>query len=418
MMKDAPHNTHEPARQLPKPVESNNTKTEPDGYYAASDKKKPIGIRAAALVGACILASALTTWLMMTSPYLQSAAVKQALERASSGDRGLGTAINSTSEGLISSVFKTLNPSTVAITTQATTVNRFYGASVEEGAGSGIIISKDGYILTNKHVVPTGTSQVRVVLADGREFDKVTVVGVDPFNDIAFLKIQDVNDLTPAKIGDSSSVEPGMSVLAIGNTLGEFRNSVTSGIISGIGRPIEAADGSGSAERLEDLFQTDAAINPGNSGGPLANLKGEVIGINTAVAAQSQGVGFALPINHAKGMINSVLEKGKVVKPYLGVRYIMVTPKIAEQLNLQVKSGAYVSGGASGPAVVAGGSADKAGIREKDVITKINGKELKETATLSSLLAQFSVGDRIELTVIRDGKEQKLTVTLEAYPVL
>jgi len=211
-----------------------------------------------------------------------------------------------------------VSPSVVSVTTTVV-ANNGYFQSTAQGAGTGVIISKDGYILTNKHVV-NGASQVSIVMNDGTVNKDVKLVGVDLLNDLAFLKITDPPaNLVPAKLGNSSNVKIGQKVLAIGNALGEFKNSVTSGIISGKGRPITAQDGSSSGESLQNLFQTDASINPGNSGGPLVDLGSEVIGINTAVAADSQGIGFAIPINAAKGLIKGVLADGKVERAYLGV---------------------------------------------------------------------------------------------------
>lgn len=324
---------------------------------------------------------------------------------------------------VIADVFKKVSPSTVAITTESVsnTQNSFLGSSsqqqVSEGAGSGIIISKDGYIMTNKHVVPDGTNSVTVITADGQEYKNVHVVARDPSNDIAFVKIDGVNNLTPAQIGDSNQVRPGQQVVAIGNALGIFRNSVTSGIISGTGRPLTASDETGSsAEQLDDMFQTDAAINPGNSGGPLVDLKGEVIGMNTALAQDGQGLGFAIPVNDAKVEINSVISSGKISKAYLGVRYISLTADVAAQLNLSVHDGALVSGTAGQPAVVAGGPADQAGIKENDVITKVDGTPVVAGKGLASLLSPHAPGDKVELTFLRGGKEQKTTVTLGAFP--
>lgn len=317
---------------------------------------------------------------------------------------------------IIAEVFKKVNPSTVAVTTQDLTQDRYFGIQqVSEGAGSGIVLSNDGYILTNKHVVPEGVDNVTVVMHDGTEHTNVKVVGRDPSNDIAFLKVEGVNNLTPANLGDSSLAEPGQKVVAIGNALGVFRNSVTSGIISGIGRPIQAANEAGSVEQLENLLQTDTPINPGNSGGPLVNLKGEIIGVNTAVSEKGQAIGFAIPINDAKGLIRSVLTKGKMEKAYLGVRYVTLTSQLAKELQLGVQYGAYVSGSRTSPAVVTGSPADKAGLREKDVIIKVNDQDLKQRS-LASVLAQFGPGDKISFTLWRDGKEQKIDVTLEAFP--
>lgn len=316
---------------------------------------------------------------------------------------------------IVAEVFRKVSPSTVAITTESISQGRRYVApQVLQGAGSGIIISKDGYVLTNKHVIPEGVNSVSVILHDGKEYKDVKVVGRDPLNDIAFLKINGVNDLTPAAIGDSSKVAPGQKVVAIGNALGLFRNSVTAGIISGVGRPIETYD-NGSSEKLENLLQTDAAINPGNSGGPLVTLTGEVIGVNTAVSAQGDAIGFAIPINDAKGLISSVLEKGKIVKPYLGVRYIGLNSEIAKQLDLKRSEGAYVAAGDGQPAVMPGSPAAKIGLRERDIITKVDGHAITPDSSLASKLAQHKPGDKVELTVVREDKEQKISVTLEAY---
>ncbi|HET9412417.1 MAG TPA: trypsin-like peptidase domain-containing protein [Candidatus Saccharimonadales bacterium] len=319
---------------------------------------------------------------------------------------------------IVSDVFKKVSPSTVAITTESiSTSQRYLAPRVSEGAGSGIIVSKDGYVLTNKHVVPNGTSKVSVVTSDGTQYDNVRLVGRDPSNDIAFLKIDGATDLPAATIGDSSQVEPGQQVVAIGNALGLFRNSVTSGIISGLGRPIQAADEStGMAEQLEDMLQTDAAINPGNSGGPLVNLKGEVIGINTAVSQDGQGISFAIPINTARGLIKSVLNKGKIEKAFLGVANLTINADVAKQLNLSVKAGALVRASSRQPAIIAGSPAAKAGIKAGDIITKVNGQAITPESGLPSKLAQFSPGDTVELTLVRDGQEQKISVTLESYP--
>jgi serine protease Do len=318
---------------------------------------------------------------------------------------------------VIAEVAKNVSPSAVSITTEQVSSTRsiYGGAVIQQGAGSGIVLSKDGYVLTNKHVVPDGTRNVKVVMSDGTEYTDVKIVGRDPVNDIAFLKINGVSNLTPAPIGDSSSMVVGQKVVAIGNALGEFQNTVTAGIISGIGRPLQAAsEGSGGSESLENLFQTDAAINPGNSGGPLLNFKGEVIGINTAVAQDAQGIGFAIPINDAAGLIKSVLATGKVERGIIGVRYVALTPQIATQNKLPVREGAWLVGSAGAPAVVPGGPADRAGLKANDIIVKVNDQKITEGRSLAGLLGQFRPGDEVTLTVLRDGHEQTLKVKLEA----
>lgn len=362
------------------------------------------------VVTLCFAASFLGAWLFVGTGVIKLDATRTISDNSQ-------TIVAQQGE-VIAEVFKKVSPSTVAVTTESTrTSARGNLQQVSEGAGSGIVISKDGYVLTNKHVVPEGTDKVTIITDDGKEYDNVRVIGRDPSNDLAFLKIDGVDNLTPAVIGDSNPVQPGQQVIAIGNALGIFRNSVSSGIISGTGRPLTASDESGmNAEQLEDMFQTDAAINPGNSGGPLVNLKGEVIGINTAVSTEGQGLGFAIPINAAKAVINSVLTKGKLTKAYVGVRYVSITADIADELKLPVKEGALVRGSSAEPAVVPGSPAASAGIKSGDIITQVGSTKIVLGKGLASLLSQYLPGDKVELTLLRDGKEQKVTVTLAEYP--
>jgi serine protease Do len=220
-------------------------------------------------------------------------------------------------------------------------------------------------------------------------------------------------------LGDSSKMQVGDKVVAIGNALGQFQNTVTEGILSGFGRSVTAGDssGTGSDETLQNLFQTDAAINEGNSGGPLVNINGEVIGINTAIAGDAQNIGFAIPINDAQGSIKSILGTGKLERPYLGVRYISLTDDYAYTYNLPVKRGAYIPPAAGGQAsIVSGSPADKAGLKEKDVITAIDDTKIDENNSLTSVLGKHAVGDNITLSVLRGGKDMKIKVTLEAAP--
>lgn len=325
---------------------------------------------------------------------------------------------------LISDIAKKVGPSVVSIdvTGQDSQTNAFgFSQPVQQqSAGTGIILNSDGLIMTNRHVVPAGTSSVSVTLSDGTKLDNVAVVGrtndSDPL-DVAFLQIKDKKGktLTPASLGDSGKMQVGDMVVAIGNALGQFQNTVTSGIISGYGRSVEAGDQS-SSETLQNLFQTDAAINPGNSGGPLVNSNSEVIGMNTAVAGSAQNIGFAIPINDLNGLIKSVESSGKLVRPYLGVRYVSLTDDIATQLGVSTKRGAYITSGNGQPAIVSGSPADKAGLKEKDIITKVNGTPVDENHSLTSLLGTHSVGDTVSLTIVRDGKEQTVNVKLEAAP--
>ena len=322
---------------------------------------------------------------------------------------------------LLGQIAKDVGQSVVSVETTATTQG-FFGPSESEGAGTGIILTDDGLIITNRHVVPAGTSNVKVILSDGTEFTDVTVVGRTSSRDsldIAFLKINDTKGkkLVPAKIGDSGKMQVGDPVVAIGNALGQFQNTVTSGIISGYGRNIQAVDSQGS-ENLENLFQTDTAINPGNSGGPLVNLDGEVIGINTAVAGDAQNIGFAIPINDVSGLISSVKDTGKLQRPYLGVVYIPLTNDVAEQYGLDVKRGAYIAppGIIGTNPIVSGGPADKAGLKPGDVIVKIDDVAVDQDNSLSAIINKHKVGDKVTLTVFRDGKEQKIDVALGAAP--
>lgn len=294
----------------------------------------------------------------------------------------------------------------------------------QQSAGTGIILTEDGLIVTNRHVVPVGAQKVSVTLSDGTTYDNVTVIGRTNSRDsldIAFLKIPDTNGkkLVAAQIGDSSQVKIGESVVAIGNALGQFQNTVTSGIISGHGRSVQASSGSGGeSENLEDLFQTDAAINEGNSGGPLVNMAGQVIGINTAVASTAQNIGFAIPINDVTGLINSVKQTGKLARPYLGVVYVSLTDDIAKQYNLSTKRGAYIppQSALGEVTVVQGAPAEKAGLEEGDIITKVDTTTIDQNNSLTATLGKHMPGDKVTLTVMRDGKQMTIDATLGTAP--
>lgn len=332
--------------------------------------------------------------------------------------------IISSESDLITQIVKDVGPSVVSIeVTSSGLRSTYFGTrSVEsQSAGTGIIIDSNGTIVTNRHVIPAGAKSVSVTLSDGTKLDDVEVIGRTSDSDtldIAFLKIKDSKgkDLKPAKLSDSSKVEVGQKVIAIGNTLGQFQNTVTEGIISGYGREVTAGDENGS-DTLQNLFQTDAAINQGNSGGPLVNTRGEVIGINTAVAGSAQNVGFAIPVNDIQGLVSSVKKDGKLLRPYLGVRYVALTDDIAYRYNLNVKRGAYLAPQRDAQsAIIPGSPAEKAGLKQGDIITKVDGKSIDEKNSVVSVLGKHSVGDTVEITIIRDGKEQTMKVTLEATP--
>lgn len=327
---------------------------------------------------------------------------------------------------LISSIAKDVGQSVVSIDVEnRTTTNDIFGFSApttQSSAGTGFIVSSDGVVVTNRHVIPDGNPDVSVTMADGTRYNNVRIIGRTANSsplDVAFLKIEGLKGkkLTAAKLGDSAKMEVGDKVIAIGNALGQFKNTVTSGIISGYGRDVAASDGSiGSRENLSDLFQTDAAINEGNSGGPLVNINGEVIGINTAIASGAQNIGFSIPINDIKGLISGVLRTGTLKQPYLGVRYVSLTADIAYQYNLDTERGAYILPSVNSNSILPGSPAEKAGLAEKDIIIKINDINIDDKTSLTSALSHFSVGDTVSITLIRDGKTVNLSATLEQVP--
>jgi serine protease Do len=277
---------------------------------------------------------------------------------------------------------------------------------VEQDIGTGFIISGDGLIVTNKHVVADTTAKYKVVIGKDEVADVVNIYR-DPENDLAILKVNKTG-LPTVALGDSDQLKVGQTVIAIGTALGEFRSTVTKGVISGLGRGITAGNPFEGAEKLDNVIQTDAAINPGNSGGPLFNSSGEVIGVNVAVSQSGQNIGFALPINLVKTSINNFKTTGEFDRPYLGVSYQMIT-KQAALLN-EVPAGAYVK------EVLAGSPAEKAGIKVGDILTEIDGKKLADSpqsTSLASFINNRKIGDTISVKLWRDDKEQTLNVKLE-----
>ncbi len=311
----------------------------------------------------------------------------------------------------VSKVAEAVGPSVVSIITESQ-LQTMYGSVMQAGAGTGVIVSSDGYVMTNKHVVGNA-KVVDVMLDSGKLYEEVKVVGSDPLNDIAFLKIDQVSDLPVVTLGDSHTVRVGQQVIAIGNALGQYQNTVTTGILSGVGRPVTAGDSSGqNQENLVDLLQTDAAINSGNSGGPLVNLAGQVIGINTAIAADANNIGFAIPINATKGILSEVLKTGKVERAFLGVNFVNITPAVAKQYNLSVNSGALVLGD---QAVAADSPAAAAGIQSGDIILSVGGNEVGPTQGLSTIIGMYRPGAKVDITILRAGKETSRSVVLGAY---
>lgn len=287
------------------------------------------------------------------------------------------------------------------------------------GAGSGFIVSEDGLILTNKHVVIDEEAEYTVLTNDGKKYS-AKVLALDPVQDLSIVKIQkpltipEQTGRFPAiKIGDSSDIQIGQGAIAIGNALGEFRNTVSVGVISGLGRTVSASGGQGFSETLEDIIQTDAAINPGNSGGPLLNLRGEVIGINTAMAQGADSIGFAIPINVAKRDIDQVIKTNKIVYPFLGVRYILVDETVKEKYKLSVDYGALILKGDNGEsAITKNSAADRAGLKEKDVILEFNGEKITKDNSMSKIIQKYNPQDKVTLKVLRDNKEMSIDVTL------
>ena len=317
-------------------------------------------------------------------------------------------------EGSIAEVANRVAPGVVSIVTEVRSTNFFGQSSTGSAAGTGMIVTSDGYVLTNKHVIEDANS-VQIILDDGTTYDDVKLVGIDPLNDVAFLKINHVSDLPTVTLGDSKTVTAGQQVIAIGNALGQFQNTITSGIVSATGRSITAASSDySSAETLTDMIQTDAAINSGNSGGPLVNAAGEVIGINTAVA-DADGIGFAIPISSVKGMLKNIINQGEADRAYLGLYYINITPDVATAYDLPVSTGAYVYSSTQYSAVISGGPAAEAGVKEKDIITAINGVKVGQNGSVSSLIGEYAPGDTVQLQILRGDREITLNVTLGSY---
>ena len=310
-------------------------------------------------------------------------------------------------ENAVIDVAQKSSPSVIAIGISRKVVNPFdpYAVPKKEDStiGTGFVVSEKGIIVTNKHVVSDTGVIFSVVTGDGQKYETKKIYR-DPILDLALVQI-DATGLKPLDLGDSSKLKVGQLAIAIGNALGRFTNTVTTGVVSGLGRRVVAGDiFSGSAESLDNLIQTDAAINPGNSGGPLLNSSGQVIGVNVATTEGAQNIGFAIPINSVKPIIDEFLTKGTVSQPFLGVRYRFISQDVAS-LN-EIPQGVYVQ------RVVVDGPADKAGVKEGDMITKINGQTIDSGNRVAEIISQSKIGAQLELTIWRDGKELKLTATV------
>jgi serine protease Do len=286
----------------------------------------------------------------------------------------------------------------------------------EVGGGSGFLVSEDGYVVTNAHVVSDPEANYTAFLNDGTTY-AAQVIAADEVLDVAVLKI-DGHDFTYLEFGDSTAIKAGQSVVAIGNALGEFSNTVSVGVVSGLARSITASSGRGQSEQLTNIIQTDAAINPGNSGGPLLDLSGKVIGVNVAASVgTAENIGFALPGSAVKLAVESIREHGRVIRPYLGVRFVPVTEALQEQNNLSVSQGALIVRGSNDElAIIPGSPADKAGLEENDIIVKIDDQEIDADHPLNVLLQAYQVGDTIRLVILHDGQENTVSATLEEAP--
>ncbi len=306
-------------------------------------------------------------------------------------------------------------PSVVSIVASTTNTD---GTTQIISRGTGFVVDANGLILTNRHVVSETDATYRVYFPDGRRY-LGTVVGRDQLEDLALVKIN--GDKLPAMaLADSDQVKIGQTAVAIGNTLGRYPNTVTRGIVSGIGRTITAGnDLTGQQESLDNVIQTDAEINLGNSGGPLLNSKGEAMGIDSAIEQSGRGVGFAIPINEAKKDIASYKQNGRIIRPYLGVVYLTISSDLQDELKLDYDYGALVSAGddpTAGPAVIPGGPGDKAGIQSGDIILSVNDQLVRGQATLFQLIQRYHVGDVLSLKVYRSGTLLTIPVTLEEVP--
>lgn len=320
-----------------------------------------------------------------------------------------GTRVVTTEESAVINVVSKASEAVVSVVAKTTNFDPFTGPTTsQQGIGTGFIIDKNGTILTNSHVVADPSIQYTVVTKDKKSLS-VKKIETDPLNDLAILTVDGGGNLPTIVLGDSDSLKIGQTVIAIGNALGRFDNTVTVGVISGKGRGITASDAIGQQpETIDNVLQTDAALNPGNSGGPLLDLDGQVVGVNFATTTGAQNLGFVIPINTAKPVIEGFRSQGRIVKPYLGVGYQVIDESIASLRNLP--QGAFVS------RVVSGSPADKGGIEVGDIITKIGDQALDSDHTLATEIGKHKVGEGISISYHRDSADKKTNVTLEEAP--
>jgi len=288
------------------------------------------------------------------------------------------------------------------------------GGKIRVGGGSGFLVSPDGMIVTNKHVVHDHTAEYIITTA-AEDIYTAKVLARDPMDDVAILKIEAQN-LPVIPLGDSNHIQLGQCVLTVGTALGEFQNTVSSGIISGLSRFINAiTDMEGHSQRLRGLIQTDAAINPGNSGGPMVNLNGEAVGINAAVVFGAQNIGFAIPINRARRDLKELEKFGRIRKPFLGIRYVLLNPLLQKKFGLPVSHGALIlrEGVPGRPAIVQGSAAHKAGIHEADIIIELNHKPIDDKTAIEDVLENLPLGKKVEAKILRKGAEKMIAIMVE-----
>jgi S1-C subfamily serine protease len=364
---------------------------------------------------AATLSSAGTFFVLSSGGWLRSDAGAATPTATPGSPQATPVPLVVTVDDQVSRAVTAVGPSVVTITTTIDAQATDPFSLPETGVGSGVIYDNAGWIVTNHHVVDSADT-VQVELPDGRKFTG-HVYGVDTLTDLAIVKI-DASGLPAAHIGDSSTIKPGQLAVAIGSPLGTFTNSVTSGVISALGRDVPVTDPSSGQQRiLHNLIQTDAAINPGNSGGPLIDGAGTVIGINTAVASSAQGIGFAIPINIAKPIMDQALGGQPLERPWMGVFYVPVNRSVADEEKLPIDYGAYVSKPSTGqPAVGTGTPAEAAGLQDGDIITAIDGRRIDGQNPLDDVLSQYKPGDTITLTVLRAGQTMQLQLTLGVRP--
>ena len=310
-------------------------------------------------------------------------------------------------ESSVIDVVDKVSPAVVSIVVRTVDFDIFSGPySVESGVGTGFIVDKNGLIVTNSHVVSDERGEYSVVLKDGETYE-VDQIHLDEISDLAILEIS-VRDLTVAELGDSDSLRVGQKAIAIGNALGRFQNTVTVGVVSGVARELTATGVRGATKTYEGAIQTDAALNPGNSGGPLLNSSGQVVGINVATTRGADNIGFAIPVNTLKPILETFLREGRIIRPYIGISYTVVTKEIAEIRGLP--EGVFIS------RVLPDSPASKAGLERGDIVTSFDGVNIDSENSLAKLLSQRRVGDRVELLVDREGREIRIPVVLEEAP--